>query len=234
MPTSRPESDDDQGLFLKQKRGSFCFKTAMGKHSQSVDSQALARILGKGRGWVFTPRDFLDLGSRRAVGLALMRHVKAGTIRNLARGLYDYPRTDKRFGVLAASTDDIASALKGRDSVRLQVSGGHAANQLGISDQVPMRTVFLTDGPSCKVQIGRRQIVLKQTTPRQMATAGRVSGTVIQALRWLGQQNVDDRIVAALRRNLSDADKQQLLKDLRHAPAWVAQVMRDVAQGSGT
>jgi hypothetical protein len=65
-----------------------------------------------------------------------------------------------------------------------------------------------------------------------MATAGRVSGAVIQALRWLGRQNVDGRVVATLRRNLSDADKQRLLKDLRHAAAWVADVMREVAQGS--
>ncbi len=95
-----------------------------------------------------------------------------------------------------------------------------------------MPTVFLTDGPSRKVQLGRRQIVLKQTTPRQMATAGRVSGTVIQALRWLGRQNVDGRVVATLRRNLSDADKKQLLEDLRYAPAWVADVMREIGQGS--
>jgi hypothetical protein len=205
----------------------------MGKHAKSVDSQVLARIYRKRKGWVFTPSDFLDLGSRRAVGLALMRHTKAGTIRKLARGLYDYPREDPRAGAIAASTQEIANALKGRDNVRLQLSGGHAANRLGISDQVPVRTVFLTDGPSRRVQLGRRQIVLKQTTPRQMATAGRVSGTVIQALRWLGRQNVDGRVLATLRRNLSDADKQQLLKDLRYAPAWVADVMREVAQGPG-
>jgi hypothetical protein len=220
-------------LFLKQKHGNFCFETAMGKHVNSVDSQVLARISRKGKGWVFTPSDFLDLGGRRAVGLALMRHTKVGTIRKLARGLYDFPRQDSHVGPIAASTDEIANALKGRDSVRLQLSGGHAANQLGISDQVPMRTVFLTDGPSRRVQLGRRQIILKQTTPRQMATAGRVSGTVIQALRWLGRRNVDDRVVATLRRNLSGADKQQLLKDLRYAPAWVAEVMREVAHGPG-
>jgi hypothetical protein len=205
----------------------------MGKHATSVDSQVLARISRKGKGWVFTPSDFLDLGGRRAVGLALMRHTKAGTIRKLARGLYDYPRQDPRAGVIAASTQEIANALKGRDNVRLQLSGAHAANQLGISDQVPVRTVFLTDGPSRRVQLGRRQIVLKQTTPRQMATAGRVSGTVIQALRWLGRQNVDSRVIATLRRNVSDVDKQQLLKDLRYAPGWVAEVMREVAQDSG-
>jgi hypothetical protein len=206
----------------------------MAKHKNSVDYQVLARISRKGKGWVFTPSDFLDLGSQRAVGLALMRHAKAGTIRRLARGLYDYPRQDRRVGPIAASTDEIANALKGRDNVRLQLSGGHAANQLGLSDQVPVRMVFLTDGPSRRVQLGRRQIVLKQTTPRQMATAGRVSGTMIQALRWLGRRNVDGRVVATLRRKLSDADKRQLVKDLRYAPAWVADVMRKVAQGSET
>ncbi len=201
----------------------------MGKHKNSVENQILARIYGKGRGWAFTPGEFRDLANSKAVGLALMRQTKNGTIRRLARGLYHYPRIDPQLGETAASTEDIAKALRGRDSVRLQISGAHAANQLGISEQVPLRSVFLTDGPSRKVQIGRRQILLKQTTPRQMATAGRTSGTVIQALRWLGQHNVDDRIVATLSRTLSDTDKQQLLKDLRYAPAWIAEILRDIA-----
>lgn len=202
----------------------------MGKHAESVDSQILARIEKNGRGWVFTPTDFLDLGSRRAIGLALMRHARSGVIRRLTRGLYDYPRTDASLGILSPSTDDIAKALSDRDSNKLQASGAHAANSLGLSTQVPVRAVFLTDGRARKVQLGKRQIVLKQTTPKQMATAGRVSGTVIQALRWIGQHNVDERTVDALRRNLQEEDKQQLLKDLRHAPAWIAEIMRAVAR----
>ena len=221
-------------LFLKQKWGIFCFKFAMGKHSKSVDSRVRKRILTKGRGWVFTPADFLDLGSRTAVGMAVMRHVRAGTIRQLARGLYDYPIHENRLGTIAPSTDKIASALKGRDDFRLQASGAHAANVLGLSDQVPVRAVFLTDGRSRRVQLGKRQIVLKNTTTRQMATAGRISGTVIQALRWLGQRNVNHNTVVALRRRLSDGDKQQLLKDLRYAPAWIAEIMRKVARPEQT
>ncbi len=202
----------------------------MGKHATSVDNQLLGRILSKGRGWVFTPADFLDLGSRTAVGLALMRHARAGTIRQLARGLYDYPVQHLRFGTIPPSADSIANALKGRDDFRLQVSGAHAANVLGISTQVPVRTVFLTDSRSRKVKLGKREIVLKNTSTRQMATAGRISGTVIQALRWIGQRHVDDRMIASLRRRLSDGDKQQLLKDLRYAPAWIAEIMRKIAQ----
>jgi hypothetical protein len=202
----------------------------MGKHAKSVDSQLLGRVRSKRRGWVFTPADFLDLGSRTAVGLALMRHARAGTIRQLARGLYDYPIHNPRIGIIPPSADSIANALKGRDDSRLQASGAHAANVLGLSTQVPVRTVFLTDSRSRKVKLGKREIVLKNTSSRQMATAGRISGTVIQALRWIGQRHIDKRMIASLRRRLSDSDKQQLLKDLRYAPAWIAEIMRKVAQ----
>ncbi len=162
--------------------------------------------------------------------LALSRNARSGAIRKLTHGLYDCPRRDPRLGLLSASTDDIAKALQGRDASRLQPSGAHAANILGLSDQVPMRTIFLTDGRSRTIKMGRRTILLKKTTPRQMATRGRLSGTVIQALRWLGRHNVDDKVVSILQRRLSRRDKRNLLKDIRYAPVWVGEVMRRVAE----
>lgn len=201
----------------------------MGKHPESVDSQIGSRIRGNGKGWVFTPADFLDLGSRNAVASTLKRMKADGTIRQLAQGIYDYPRQDERLGVLGPATDEIAKALKGRDNSRLQPSGAHAANILGLSAQVPVRTVYLTDGRERKVQVGKRQILLKHTTPRQMATAGRISGTVIQALRWLGPRNVDDTVIATLRRRLSRSDKRQLLEDIRFSPTWATEIIRLVA-----
>jgi len=200
----------------------------MGKHADSIDSQVLQRIRARGEGAVFTPVDFLDLGSRNAVDLALSRQARTGTIRKLARGLYDLPNRHARLGVLAPRVDDVAAALKGRDQSRLQPAGAHAANVLGLSTQVPVRIVFLTDGRSRRVQLGKQQIVLKHTTPRQMATAGRASGMVIQALRWIGKQHVNERTVATLRRQLSESDKQQLAADIRYAPAWIADVIRSV------
>lgn len=202
----------------------------MGKHVNSIDNQILSRIMGKGRGYVFTPADFLDLGNRNAVGLVLFRNTDAGTIRKLARGLYDYPRLHPRLGTLAPSTDEVAKALQGRDVSRLQPSGAHAANMLGLSDQVPVRAVFLTDGRSRKVQLGKQLIILKKTTPRQMATAGRISGTVIQALHWLGRRHVDDKALSILRRRLSARDKRQLLNDIPYAPAWIGEVMRRISK----
>ena len=93
-----------------------------------------------------------------------------------------------------------------------------------------MRAVYLTDATSRKVQVGKRQIVLKHTTTRNMATAGRISGTVIQALRWLSERHVNDDTVAILRRQLSEHDRKQLAKDLRYAPAWIAEFMKKVTQ----
>ena len=178
---------------------------------------------------MFTPRDLARLGDPRSVGMALTRLSRKGVIRQLARGLYDYPVDHPALGRVAASADAVANALASRDAVRLQPAGVYAANVLGLSDQVPMKIVFLTDGPTRRVKLGQREIILKRTTPRNVATAGRKSGTVIQALRYLGQRHVDDKVLAILRRQLNDAEKAQLLKDLRYAPAWVADTLRRLA-----
>ena len=202
----------------------------MSKHKQSIDIKVLNRIYGHGRGWVFTPKHFSDLGSRDAVAAALKRYRQTGLIRQLARGLYDYPRIDSALGMLSPSPDAIAQALAGRDAVRLQPSGAYAANLLGLSTQVPMKLVYLTDGPSRMVVIGKKQILLRRTTPRNMATAGRISGLVIQALRHLGRAHVDEAVLAQLDRRLDPASRAQLLRDVRYAPAWVAEIMRRLGQ----
>src|SRR6266496_2246743 len=186
------------------------------KQTDSIDSKVLRLIRSKGSGWVFTPQDFRDIGSRIAIDLALLRHKRTGTIRQLARGLYDVPRRDPQLGPLSPPVDAIARALKGRDAIRLQPTGAYAANLLGLSDQVPMRVVFLTDGPSRQVRIGQLQILLKRTTPRNMAVAGELSGLVIQALRHLGKRHVDEDVVAKLRRRLAADEKKSLLKGLRY------------------
>ena len=202
----------------------------MNNQLKAIDNRVVSRIYGHGRGWVFTPNHFKDLGSRDAVASALKRHKQAGLIRQLARGLYDYPRIDPDLGALQPSSDEIANALAGRDAIRIQPTGAYAANLLGLSTQVPMKVVYLTDGLSRTVQIGKRQIILKRTTPRNMATAGRISGLVIQALRYIGQDNVDDGLVAQLGRSLDDQARAVLLKDIRFAPAWIADIFRKLAE----
>lgn len=191
----------------------------------------LNRIYGSGKGSVFTTGNFLDLASRAAVDKVLSRLVQKGTLRRLARGLYDYPKSHPIIGVVSPNPDKVARALSGKHGIHLQPTGAYAANVLGLSEQVPAKVVFLTDGPSRVVRIGKQEIRLQHTVPRNMATAGRVSGLVIQALRHLGPNYVDDRVIAILRKKLSDRDKLRLIKDIAYAPAWVGVYLRRIATG---
>jgi hypothetical protein len=196
--------------------------------SKSVENKIFTRIIGKKRGWVFTPSHFLDLGKRAAIDQALSRLVRSNTIRRLTRGLYDYPEQHPDLGILPANVDRIGKALAEKDNLKIQPTGAYAANLLSLSDQVPAKIVFLTDGHARMVQVGKCSIRLKKTTPKNMATAGRMSGLVIQALRYLGQKHVDNKIIGILRRILSNEDKHKLINDIRYAPAWIGAIFQQL------
>ena len=200
------------------------------KSPQSVDSKIFNRIRGKGRGSVHVPGDFLDIGSREAVDIALHRLARKETIRRLARGVYDFPKQHPVLGLLSPSADAVARALAGRDRTRLQPAGAYAANALGLSEQVPAKAVFLTDGPSRTVTIGPMTIQLRRTTPRNMAAAGRLSGLLIQGLRELGAEHVSPARIEHLKRTLPADQRRELLKDLALAPAWMHTIFRALAE----
>lgn len=198
--------------------------------AQSIDARILAAIRKRGRGSTFVPTDFLKLGSRTAVDTALHRLTRSGVIRRLARGIYDYPKEHSVLGPLQPSADAIAHAIAGRDCTRLQPAGAYAANALGLTEQVPAKAVFLTDGPSRTVKIGATTIQLRQTTARNMATAGRLSGLLIQALRELGKDHITQERIDHLKRTLPMERRQELLKDIPLAPAWMHAIFRELAE----
>jgi hypothetical protein len=200
------------------------------KETQSIDSRMLVRIRGWGCGSVFVPSDFLDIGSREAVDLVLHRLTRKGTIRRLARGVYDFPKEHPVLGLLAPSADAVARALAGRDRTRLQPAGAYAANILGLTEQVPAKAVFLTDGPSRTVKIGPTTIQLRRTTPRNMEAAGRLSGLLMQAFRELGEEHITPERREHLKRTLPADKRRELLKDLRLAPAWMHPIFRKLAE----
>ncbi|HVC97026.1 MAG TPA: DUF6088 family protein [Pirellulales bacterium] len=199
------------------------------KTTQSIDSRILATVQGSGRGSVFVPTDFLEIGSREAVDIALHRLTRKGTIRRLARGVYDFPKEHPVLGPLLPSADAVAKALAGRDRTRLQPAGAYAANALGLTEQVPAKAVFLTDGPSRTVKIGPTTIQLRRTTAKNMETAGRLSGLLIQALRELGKEHVTPQRREHLKRTLPFNKRRELIKDLRLAPAWMHPIFRELA-----
>lgn len=195
----------------------------------TVRESILRRVRHLSPGAVFTPEDFADLGSQPAVGMAFARLARGGAIRRVSRGLYDVPRSHPTFGTLSPDIKQIVRALAERHRMKLQPTGAYAANLLGLSDQVPMKLAYVTDGTPRTIRVGNRQIILRHTTPRRMRAAGRASGLVINALRWLGQRHVDEKTIAPLRRRFDAKAKRQLLLDAHLAPAWVAGWMRRIA-----
>lgn len=200
-----------------------------GARRSGIDAAIRARLHQATSGRVFSPGDFADLGGRAAVDKVLSRLAPSGQIRRIARGLYDVPREHALLGPLLPAAEDIARALADKGSLRLQPSGAYAANLLGLTEQVPTKLAFLTDGASRVVQVGNQPILLKHTSPRNMVTAGRISGLVIQALRHLKQDNIDSQTIARLRARMTSDDRKVLLADAPMAPAWIGEVMRQIA-----
>ncbi len=187
------------------------------------------RIIGKGRGYVFTPGDFLDLGSRAAVDQALSRLADQGAVRRLARGIYDYPKQSPRFGALSPVMDTIARAIARKDSYVVQVSPARAANMLGLTTQVPAKAVYLTNGPSRTRRIGRRSIVMRNAAAKNLVGAGKPTGVVFQALRYLGKNGVDKTAIIRIAGALDSKTRDALVRDAAKAPGWMLPVARKIA-----
>jgi hypothetical protein len=196
----------------------------------SIQDIVVDRLRRRGRGKVFTPKDFLDIGSREAVDQALSRLAKAETVQRLGRGLYCYPKINKRLGIaIPPDVDEIADALARQTGSRIAPSGATAANRLGLSTQVPAKPVYLTDGRSRQVRVGNFVVVVKHVAPKELPVGNRTSATVLQALRHLGRDAVDSTVVSRIRNALSPRNRTQLLQDARYTTDWIADAVRKIA-----
>ena len=189
----------------------------------SIADKIMKRISGNtSERWVCTPRDFLDIGSREAIDQALSRLVKSGQLRRVGRGLYDKPRMS---GVLkrpaSVDLDAAIAAIARRDGIQLMPDGMAAANQLGLTNAVPARPCYVTDGASRSVEIDGRTLQFRHASPSVMRWAGKAAAPVVQALRWLGPGAASDaRVASILKRRLPDAVKRDLAQNSRDLPGW--------------
>lgn len=195
----------------------------------SVAKNIVSRIKRNRRGWVFTPKDFLDLGTRQNIDFILHRLLKQGTIRRLSRGLYDYPAKHPVIGTLSADSDAIANAVARSHNDTVHVSGAMAANMLHLSTQVPVKVMYLTHDTKKDVRIGNRVISLKPTKLPLSDKNDRPT-LVLQALHYFGKDGIDDQIVSGCRALLNDKDRHSLLQlSTKVRGAWLADAVRKVA-----
>ncbi|MBK6707996.1 MAG: hypothetical protein IPG54_11165 [Sphingomonadales bacterium] len=188
----------------------------------AVTEKIMKRVRGKGRGWAFTPKDFLDLGTRASIDMALTRLVQANQIRRIGRGLYDYPKLHDKLGELTPDADTIAQAVATQSGDKLSSSGAQAANRLGISTQVPAKTSYATSGQTRVKKVAGRTIALKRSRAPILDDASPDANAVLQLLAHVGKDKIDDDLIQRLSAQIDDRDFKALTKAQPLMPGWMS------------
>jgi hypothetical protein len=198
---------------------------------QSIEDKISGRIRRKGKRWVFSQHDFGDLGSRAAIDLALHRLVRKGVIRRVMRGIYDSPQFSKRLGTHTGSDiHQVADALARKFGWRIQPDRTAAENMLGLSTQVPAKTIYLSDGPSRTYRIGGTMLRLKRTAVKEAGFRYDQSALIVQALRSRGIQHVKSRDIETIRAWLPVRMRRKVLADTRTATDWVHAAIKRICR----
>ena len=201
---------------------------------QTIEDKIVSRIYGRGRGWAFGANDFSAEFGRSTIDWALSRLVAAGTIRRVCRGVYDYPKFSALLQQeLSPDFDQVAQAFARKFNWRIQPAGDAALNLLGISTQVPGRLVYLSDGPNRQYDIGLYTLEFKKSALKDVGFKYRESGLIVQALKALGRERVDDAVIAAIRKQLDDTGCKRVLKDTVTATGWVYETIKRICGARG-
>jgi len=193
--------------------------------TQSIHSQIINKIYAQKKRKVIFPADFKNLGSPDAIRKSFARLEKKGILKRLAKGIYLIPREDPVLGILYPSSEEIAERIARRDGIRIMPNAMYALNRLGLSTQVPMNVIYLTDGTSRKIRIGKGVITLKKTAPWKLALKGKISRLVILAFIELGKKNITEEDLCTIYRLLSKEDKDSIKADAKLAPYWIAELL---------
>ncbi len=193
---------------------------------QSIEEQIESLVLRKQRGTLFFPEDFQHAGSSEAIRKALQRLENKGNIRRVAHGIYVRPKENSYIGEVMPTAEEVAEGIAKRDKIRIVPTGVYALHALGLSTQIPLKLVFLTDGAARTIKVGKRTIKLKKTTPKNLMAKGKISSSVIQALREIGKDKARPVELKQIVKLLKKEELQLLKHDIKLAPEWIKQIMK--------
>jgi len=192
----------------------------------SIENMIYERMKKAKRGSVFFTSDFVAYGNSKACNKALERLAKQEKIMRAGRGIYVIPQKSKFFGRVSPGIEEVARGIARRDKARIIPTGLFAENILGLSTQVPMKIVYLTDGTPRKLKIDNTTLIFKKTSPKNLATWGKISCLVIQALKSIRKERVTDSEIEKVITILKTENPVYLTNDIKHAPAWIREIMR--------
>lgn len=178
-------------------------------------------------GGVLSPKEFLHLGSRSAVDQAFSRLAKTGKLLRVARGAYAAP-VSSRFGSRAPAPEKVVKALAEQSGEVVVPHGASAANALGLTQQVPIREVYLTSGRTRKLRLGRSEVLVKHAPRWMLALGTRPAGAAVRALAWIGPTHAGKSLVS-LHRSLPRSEWQALTSARAALPGWMARAIGEEA-----
>lgn len=195
--------------------------------TESFQSRIENKIKSMKRGSILFPAYFDEIGNVEVVKKSLLRLEHKKFLVRLAHGIYLYPKQDKLLGVLYPTIEEIALAIVHRDKARIIPTGTTALNKLGLSTQIPMNMVFLTDGAPRTIVVGKRTIKFKRTSPKNLAVRGEITSLIIQALKEIGKDNITTEQLDIIKTHLKKEKKEIIEHDAKLAPVWISKIMNN-------
>lgn len=196
-------------------------------------SQIEDRIRNSPKGTIFVTSDFTDLGSSDAANKALLRLEKAGLIRRILFGVYEYPEYNEFLGEYVESSPDmVAHALARKFGWTIVPCGDTALNMLGLSTQVPAAWLYVSDGTYKEYTYGNTVIRFKRTTNKEISKISYKTALVIQALKALGKENITDEIINQIASVTTGKEKTAMFAEAKYATSWIYDVIKEICGGA--
>ena len=194
-----------------------------------VKERILQHVRQNGLEKGFTAKDLSTVAARGTLDVSLSRLANEGTIRRIGRGLYDLPGCSRLLEEAAApDIDQAAQAIARKHRWTITPDGATAANSLGLSQQVPARVIYLSDGPTRQIRVGHHRISFRHASPKDLRMPHYSSRLITQALRYLGRENVGPEVLRRLRQRIPPKEKTKLVRDTRYGTGWIHEVARQL------
>jgi len=192
----------------------------------TVSNKIEALIIQTEKGKLIFISDFSEFGNYDTVRKSLQRLVFKGLIIRISKGIYYIPKKDDILGTLYPTAEEIGKAIAKRDKARVIPTGAYAQNLLGLSTQIPMNVVYLTDGSARKIKIGNQTIVFKKTSPKNLSPESQLSSLIIQALKSKKENNVTESDKGILKEIIRKSNEfEKIKKDIQLAPVWIRKIV---------
>lgn len=184
-------------------------------------------ILNAEVGTVFVPIDFALLTDKKTASVCLTRLETEKIILKIMRGIYYKPEYNDFLGeFVAPEPDAVAHALARNFGWTIVPCGDTALNLLGLSTQIPAAWVYVSDGTYKEYTYEQTTIKFKRTTNKEISKLSYKTALVVQALKALGKDNVDDAILIKLKNNLTSSEKEALLTEAKAATSWIYEYIK--------